>query len=237
MAEADYGLEYLKLAPAAEKDLSGYYQCASTTTGAKKVVAASATPSSDEIKISSVTPYRSAKTLAVNDYVILVEQEVGSYIDFETILGLPTFKVSAIVKDSFSYADSAPTEENIEIEDSDDYFATIKTDGGSKGFTLQTYDMGQEAYEYLMGYTQVDGWNEEPVNFELGNQCVELKTRKLAGFPSKIYQYARMSVRVSRTGTIGKSGFPNFQLEFTKLANFDENGEEISGARWQKVTD
>lgn len=235
MAEADYGLEYFKLAPATEKDLSGYYQCDSTTEGALKVVASGA--STGEINKSSVTPYRSKKPLAVNDYVIQVTQEVGSFIDFETIKGLPTFNVTAIVKDSFSYADTAPTEENIEIEDSDDYFATIKTDGGSQGFTLQTYDMGQEAYEYLMGYEENDGWIEEPVNFELPNQCVQLKTRKLGGFPSKLYEYARMSVRVSRTGTIGKSGFPNFQLEFTKLANYDEDGVEIAGARWKKLSE
>lgn len=237
MAIADYGLEYLKLAPATEQDLSGYYQCSSSTTGAKKVVAANATPESNEIKITNVTPYKSSKTLAVNDYVVQVTQTVGSYIDFDTIVGLPTFRVNAIVKDSFSYTDTAPTEENIEIEDSDDPFAVIKSDAGKKGFTLQTYDMGAEAYAYLLGYTENTGWQEEGVTYELPNQCVELKTKKLGGFPSKIYQYARMSVKVNRTGTIGKSGFPNFQLEFTKLANYDANGEEVSGARWKTVSE
>lgn len=237
MAKADYGLDYLKLAPSTEVDRSGYYQCASTTTGALKVVASNATPGEGEIKLSAVTPYKSAKTLAVNDYVVNVSLPVGSFVNFSTILGLPTFNVGAIVKDSFSYNDVAPSETNIEIEDSDDYFATIKTDGGSKGFTLQTYDMSKEAYAYLLGYVEESSVMKEPVKFELENQCVELKTRKLGSFPSKIYRYARMSVKVNRTGTIGKSGFPNFQLEFTKLANYNSAGEEISGAEWEVADD
>ena len=144
------------------------------------------------------------------------------------------FMVSTIAKDSFSYNDAAPSENNIEIEDSDAYFATIKTDNGTRGFTLQTYDMSKEAYAYLMGFEEgEDGWQDEAIRFELPNQCVEIKTRALGGFPAKIYQYARMSVKVNRTGTIGKSGFPNFQLEFTKLANYNEAGEEISGFRWK----
>lgn len=236
MAEAVYGLSHLKMANSTEENISGYYQCAQGTTGAKKVVADdTANPTANEIKIGSVTPYRSAKPLAVNDYVVNVTLEVGSYIDFNTIVGLPVFQVTAIVKDSFSYKDTAPTETNIEIEDSDDFFATIKTDGGEKGFTLQTYDMGAEAYAYLMGYAENNGWQEEGISFELPNQCVEIKTKKLSGFPAKIFQWARMSVKVNRTGTIGKSGFPNFQLEFTKLANFDSTGTEISGARWKEA--
>lgn len=238
MAIADYGIDYIKIAPSMESDLSGYYKCSSTTEGALEVIADSATLAEGKIKISSVTPYKSSDTLAVGDYVLSVSKEVGSFVDFEdtavnTIVGIPTFKVSAIVKDSFSYTDTAPTENNIEIEDSDDYFATIKTDGGTKGFTLQTYDMSEDAYQYLMGFTKNGIWNEEAVKFDIPNQCVELRTRPLDGFPAKVYQYARMSVRISRTGTIGKSGFPNFQLEFTKLGNYNAAGEEISGMRWQ----
>ena len=40
-----------------------------------------------------------------------------------------------------------------------------------------------------------------------------------------------MKVKVTKTGTIGKSGFPNFNLEFKKVANLDKTGKEISGAR------
>lgn len=237
-AKADYGLKHLKLAKCTESDLSGYYQCSSTTSGAKKVVADSASPTTDEIKIGSVTPYKSSKTLAVDDYVVNVSLPIGSYIDFENIVGLPTFGVLAIVKDSFSYTDSAPSVTNVEIEDSDEYFASFNADAGTQGFTLQTYDMSAEAYAYLMGYSEGDnGWNEETVGFELDNQCVEIETKGLDGFPPKKYQWARMKIKCNKTGTIGKSGFPNFQLEFTKLANFDSTGAEISGARWKEITD
>ena len=236
MAEAVYGLTHIKMAPATEKDLSGYYQCSSTTTGAKKVVANTATPGEDEIKLSSVTPYKSAKTLAVNDYVVNVSLSIGAFVDFDSIVGLPVFKVTAIEKDSFSYTDEAPSETNIEIEDSDDYFATIKTDGGKEGFSLSSLNMGQEAFEYLKGYSTNGEWQEEAIKFDLPNQCVEIVTRELGGFPAKKFQWARMSVKASRAGTIGKSGFHNFTLEFTKLANYDASGDEIPGARWKALS-
>lgn len=237
MAKADYGLDYLKIAPSTEVDRSGYYQCPSTTPNALQVVADSTTnPDTDEIKIGAVTPYMSTKTLEVGDYVVNVSLPVGSYIDFASIVGLPTFNVSAIVKDSFVYGDTAPTEENIEIEDSDDPFAVLKTDGGEKSFTVETYDMSAEAYAYLMGYAENNGWQEEAISFDLPNQCVEFKTRKLGGHPAKIYQFARMSVTVTRTGQVGKSDLPRFQMKFTKLANYNASGEEIRGSRWKEVT-
>jgi len=50
---------------------SVYVKCLSTDTGAKKVVADStANPTSDEIKLASVTPTLSTYTPAVNDYVV-----------------------------------------------------------------------------------------------------------------------------------------------------------------------
>lgn len=157
----------------------------------------------------------------------------GGFPDF----GTSSFVVRAIVKDSFSYNDTAPTENNVEIEDSDEYFATIFTDNGKHGFTLQTYDMGEEAYKYFMGYTknEVSGYMEEPNSFTLTDQAAQITTKKLGDFPAKVFEWARMSVKVSRTGTIGKSGFPNFQLEFTKLGNFDSDGKEVCGARWKEV--
>lgn len=157
----------------------------------------------------------------------------GDFPDF----GTSSFVVRAIVKDSFSYNDTAPTENNVEIEDSDEYFATIFTDNGKHGFTLQTYDMGEEAYKYFMGYTknEVSGYMEEPNSFTLTDQAAQITTKKLGDFPAKVFEWARMSVKVSRTGTIGKSGFPNFQLEFTKLGNFDSDGKEVCGARWKEV--
>jgi hypothetical protein len=162
----------------------------------------------------------------------LMQSLKGAYPDF----GESAFTVRAIVKDSFSYTDTAPTENNIEIEDSDEYFATIFSDSGKKGFSLQTYDMGKEAYEYLLGYTETeDGYMTDPSGFTLTDQAVQIVTQKLGNFPAKVFEWARMSVKVSRTGTIGKSGFPNFQLEFTKLANLDAQGNEVPGERWKEV--
>lgn len=236
MAKSDYGVKYLKLAPATDKDLSGYYQVDSTTTGALKVVAANATPGEGEIKITSVTPYKSAKELAVNDYVKNITLNVGDFIDFDTIVGLPTMKVEAIVKGSFQYTDTAPSETKIEIEDSDDPYATINTDGGSKGFTLQTYDRSEVAFKYFLGYVKEGNKLKEPVSFTIPNQCVEIRTLEQGSNPAKIYRFARMSLRVTSSGTLGKETFPTFTLEFTKLANYNAAGEEIPGTDWEEVS-
>ena len=48
----------------------GYFDATSSTEGAVKVVANSATPTDGEIKLSDVTPYFGSKTLAANDYVV-----------------------------------------------------------------------------------------------------------------------------------------------------------------------
>lgn len=49
----------------------GYMDSAQGEDGALKIVANSATPSTGEIKLSNVTPYLDAKTLAAGDYVVL----------------------------------------------------------------------------------------------------------------------------------------------------------------------
>ena len=48
----------------------GYFDAASGTEGAVKLVANSATPSAGEMKISDAVPYFGSKTLAANDYVV-----------------------------------------------------------------------------------------------------------------------------------------------------------------------
>lgn len=158
----------------------------------------------------------------------------GEYPDFEEAVAV--FQITAIVKDSTSYNDAAPGTNDIEVEDMDTFYARLPSDLGSKGFTVQTYDMGESAYKYLLGYTEAGNWMTETPGFVLANQAVELKSDSLDGFPSKIFQWARMKAAVTRTGTVGKSGFPNFNLEFTQLANLDKDGMEISGARWQIAT-
>lgn len=48
----------------------GYFDAASTDTGALKVVADTATPVAGEIKLGDVKPYYGSKTLAAGDYVV-----------------------------------------------------------------------------------------------------------------------------------------------------------------------
>ena len=155
-------------------------------------------------------------------------ETAGTYPDFEK--EAVKFLVTAIVKDSMSFNDQAPGDTDIEVEDMNTLYASLPSDVGSEGFTVQTYDMGEEAYKYLMGYTKKEEWNEETPGFSLANQGVELKTKDFQDFPSRIFQWARMKVKVTKTGSIGKSGFPNFNLEFKKLANLNKEGKEVSGA-------
>lgn len=172
------------------------------------------------------------------DYVKLFPAtKYGLYPDFSK-LG-KGFMVQAIVKDSASFNDTAPSTTNVEIEDSDLPFATIENDKGSHGFTLQTYDMGKEAYEYFLGFAKNDttGWEEENQSFVLPNQAVELMTKAYGNQAPVLFQWANMKCVVSKTGTLGKSGFPNFNLEFTQNVNRNKAGEEISGQRFIELTE
>ena len=53
---------------------NGYYDAESTTPGALKVVASGA--STNQIALADVTPYYGTKTLAANDYVVMVEEQI-----------------------------------------------------------------------------------------------------------------------------------------------------------------
>lgn len=156
-------------------------------------------------------------------------ENAGNYPDFDTVANI--FKVVAIPKDSFSHNDQASGDNDVEVEDMDTIYASLPSDAGSEGFTVQTYDMGENAYKYLLGYAKKGEWNEETVGFQLPNQAAELKTKAFQDFPSRIFQWARLRVKVTKTGSVGKSGFPNFNLECKKVANMDKTGAEISGAR------
>lgn len=173
----------------------------------------------------------------INTVKLLPATKYGAYPDF-TKLGAG-FLVTAIVKDSASFNDTAPSTTNIEIEDSDLPFATIENDKGTHGFTLQTYDMGEDAMKYLLGYEKSDdtNWLEEGISFVLPNQAVELVTARYGNQAPVCFQWANMKCVVSRTGTLGKSGFPNFQLEFTQNVNRDKSGAQIKGSRFIELTD
>lgn len=159
-----------------------------------------------------------------------------------------SFGFSAIVMDSVSFNDSAPSENDLYVEDADTIYATLRSDEGSKGFTLDTYDLSREAYMKLYGATQEatgtpttsggdnvysEAWVVEPAKIPDLVKSVQIITRKFGDFPSKTFQWAKMKITVTKAGTIGKSGFPNLHLEFKQLANFDAQGVAQSGHRWK----
>ena len=147
------------------------------------------------------------------------------------------FALKAIVKDSLSYNDSAATENDIEVEDMDNFYASLPSGLATKGFTIQTYDMGEETYKHLCGYEKQSSgdWFEEKPGFELANQAVQIITKAFGDFPSKTFEWANMKTKVTRTGTIGKSGFPNFNIEFKQQSLISAEGKEIAGARWKNT--
>jgi len=154
--------------------------------------------------------------------------------------GFPTswedaYEMKAIVKDSFGYNDSESSENDIEVEDMDNFYASLPSSLATKGFTIQTYDMGEATYKYLAGYTknEATGYFEETPGHALGNQAVQVITKEFADFPSKTFEWANLAVKITRTGNIGKSGFPNFQITFKQLVLNDAQGKEIAGARWK----
>lgn len=156
------------------------------------------------------------------------------------------FDMKAIVKDSLSFNDSAPGKNDIEVEDMDEYYASLDSDKGSRGFTIQTYDLSKEAYEFFYGYKEGSndtssggsdnsGWNVETPGFKLSNKAIQITTRKFGDFPARVFEWANMELTVTNQGTIGKSGFPNLNIECKKQAFINAQGKEIPGARWKNI--
>lgn len=148
--------------------------------------------------------------------------------------GNDAFTFKAIVQDSVQFNDAAPSTNDINVEETDDIYATLNSDSGTKGFTMQTYDISEESYKYLMGFTknETTGWNSEPTERLKLVKAVQIVTREFDDFPSKTFQWAKMDITVTKAGTIGKSGFPNLSLTFKQLANYDASGSAQSGHRW-----
>lgn len=65
---------------------SAYEECESTDTGAKKIVADTATPGNDEIKVSNVTPVIDGYTPEVGDYVVS-KQIYGAGLNVGAVFG------------------------------------------------------------------------------------------------------------------------------------------------------
>ena len=154
---------------------------------------------------------------------------------FPAFTGAGTFAFKPIVKDSLQFNDSASSDNDIEIEDSEDIYASLPSSVPTKGFTMDTYDLSEEAYVNLAQYTKdtETGWIEAPARQPDLIKAVQIITKTFDDFPSKTFQWAKMKIKVTRAGTLGKSGFPNFHLEFRELMNTNASGEAISGHRWK----
>ena len=158
----------------------------------------------------------------------------GAYPAFS---GAGTFKFKAIVKDSLQFNDQAGSDNDIEVEDSDDIYATLQSSAPTKGFTMDTYDMGKAAYLHLMQYTEnAEGWIEAPTQVNDLLEAVQIITKAFDEFPAKQFEWAKMKIKVTRAGTLGKSGFPNLHLEFREQMNADKDGKPISGHRWKDLS-
>lgn len=161
----------------------------------------------------------------------------GLYPDFATA---PIFNVRLIADGSFTFNDSAPSTTDVNVEDLSRPMTKLSTDGGVEGFTLETYDLSTDAFEYLKGYVAVPtsdadntnkGWTVSTPGFILPAQAVQIETLPIDDFPAKIFEYAKMKVTVVKGGSVGKGGHPNFNLTFEQLANTNASGVEISGDR------
>ncbi len=151
------------------------------------------------------------------------------------------FSFKAIVKDSLQFNDTAASDNDIEVEDSDAIYASLPSSAATRGFTMDTYDLGEDAYKGLLGFEKAttdntEGWVTAPAEYQDLVKAVQIVTRAFDEFPSKTFQWARMNIKVTRAGTLGKSGFPNFHLEFKELLNTDASGKAISGHRWKLTT-
>lgn len=148
------------------------------------------------------------------------------------------FHFKAIVSGSLTFNDSAASTTDVEIEDSEDPYVVLTSSAATKGFTVQTYDMSAETYKAIMGYTSTDSkWNNESPTEVETYKAVQIKTKVLDDIPAKVFQWAKMKLTVTRSGSISKSGLPNLNIEFRQMAVFDSNGGKVSGHRWALLED
>lgn len=151
--------------------------------------------------------------------------------------GYPTafdLKLKAIVSGSLSFNDAAASTSDVEIEDSEDPYAVLTSSAATKGFTIQTYDLSEDNFVNLLGYTKDEAkkWiNESPTETDV-YKAVQIITKDLDDIPSKTFQWSKMKLTITRSGSIGKSGLPNLNIEFRQMAVFDANGDKVSGHRF-----
>lgn len=163
----------------------------------------------------------------------------GAFPTFKTDGENPTaFLLDKIVTDSFTYNDSAPSTNDINIEEINEPYEVLSSDSGTKSFTFQIYNMDEEMYKKLLGYTDADSegfYNEDPAAEVTKEFAVQVTTKPLNKHKGRVIQYARMRVNITRNGNLAKSGLLSFNLECTKLANIAEDGTVKSGKKWKYV--
>ena len=128
--------------------------------------------------------------------------------------------INLIACDSFREDQEADKETNLFVEDSETPVSTI-VEKGAKTITFQTHDLSQEQCMYLMGFTIVDGYLTENNRFVLPSQAMRLITKPIDIYPSKIREWAKLDVKVKRTGTVGKNGLPSLQLDMKIPSSMD----------------
>lgn len=149
--------------------------------------------------------------------------------------------IKAIVSGSLSFNDQAAQTTDVEIEDSEDPYAVLTSSAAQKGFVIQTYDLSEDNYVKLLGYKKTDvgsnastktAWiNEAPKESEI-YKAIQIITEDLDEIPSRIFQWSKMKLTVTRSGSIGKTGLPNLNIECRQMAVFDSSNEKVSGHRW-----
>lgn len=164
-----------------------------------------------------------------------------SYADCAANGGYPTAfdkLLKAIVTGSLTFNDQAAQTEDVEVEDTEDPYAELTTSAATKGFTVQTYDLSKENYEELLGYTTDEKkWSNESPTENTIFKAIQIVTKDLDDIPSRTFQWSKMKLTVTRSGSIGKSGLPNLNIECRQMAVFDAKGEMVSGHRWAFTSD
>lgn len=160
-----------------------------------------------------------------------------SFADCAANGGYPTSfpnSIKAIVTGSLTFNDQAASTTDVEIEDSEDPYAVLTSSAATKGFTIQTYDLSPENFKALLNYTDSSDnkWVEEAPKESEVYKAIQIVTEDLDDIPSKTFQWSKMKLTVTRSGSIGKSGLPNLNIECRQMAVFDSSGNKVSGHRF-----
>jgi len=167
----------------------------------------------------------------IEKIVMTAAKSDGSFPNFES--ATPKIDISLIVVDSFSKDKEDDQTTDLEVEEIDDVFLTLKGRKGKRSITFQSYDLSAEQYKYFLGYKEnTEGELEETPGFVLPPQAMQMTTRTIDQYPAKIHSWAKLDVKVKESGTIGKNGLPNLQFDLTIPANLGTTGNELPNHKW-----